>query len=279
MPYTTIATVVRNADADRAAIETAAAFAELSSGHLDAVCLGIDRIELGAHFAGANALAVQESFSQAREAAAETYQAVEKILDGRPFGWSAQGYAIQIGAIGQTVARRTQLADLIVLLTPYGDGRDVEDAAICEAALFGTRSPVLIVPPGHDHLPKADNVVIAWNESAEALAAIRGALPIIQRAKSVNIVVIDPPSHGATRSDPGGELAESLSRKGIRPSISVLARTMPKVSDILQRHMMDVGGDFLVMGAYGHSRFREAIFGGATRNMLEATTIPVLMAH
>lgn len=279
MTYSTVATVVRNAEADRAAIETAAAFAEAGSGHLDAVCLGIDRVEVGAHFAGVNAVAVQESFTHAREAAADTFKAVEKILEGRPFGWEAQGFAIQIGAIGQTVARQVQLADLIVLQTPYGEKRDVEDAAIAEAALFGTRSPVLIVPPDHDRALKADTVVIAWNESAEALAAIRGAMPLICAAKSVNIVVVDPPSHGANRSDPGGALAEVLSRKGVRPDISVLARTMPKISDVLSRHIADVEGDLLVMGAYGHSRFREAIFGGATRNMLEEAEVPVLMAH
>ena len=279
MSYTTIATVVRDVEADRAAVETAAAFAEAVNGHLDAIGLGIDRIELGAHFAGANAVAVQESLSQAREEAQAVFKAVEAMLEGRPFGWDVQGYAIQIGAVGQTVARRAQLADLIVLPKPYGETRGPEDAAIAEAALFGTRSPVLFVPPDHDHALKADAVVIAWNDSAEALAAIRGAMPIIERAKSVNIVVIDPPSHGAERSDPGGALAEVLARKGVRPDISVLAKTLPKVSDVLLRHIEDVSGELLVMGAYGHSRFREAIFGGATRDILETSDVPVLMAH
>ena len=61
--------------------------------------------------------------------------------------------------------------------------------------------------------------------------------------------------------------------------MSVLARTLPRVSDVLLRHVRDANADLLVMGAYGHSRFREAILGGATRNMLEQTTVPVLMAH
>jgi len=279
MSYSTIATVVRDAVADRSAVETAAAFAEAASGHLDAICLGIDRIELGTHFAGANAIAVQEAIAAAQEDAEKTYKAVEKMLSGRPFGWEAQGYAIQIGAVGATVARQAQFADLIVLPKPYGEGRMADDAAIAEAALFGTRSPVLVVPPGHDHAVKGENVVIAWNDSAEALAAIRGAMPIIQKAKSVNIVVIDPPSHGANRSDPGGALAEAISRKGVRPDITVLAKTMPKVSEVLMRHMNDVSGDLLVMGGYGHSRFREAIFGGATRDILEEASVPVIMAH
>ncbi len=70
-----------------------------------------------------------------------------------------------------------------------------------------------------------------------------------------------------------------LSRHGARCEIDVLSRTMPKISDILNRHATDTGADMVVMGAYGHSRFREAILGGATRYMLEQATIPVLMAH
>jgi len=279
MTYTTIATIVRDAKADSAAIETAAAFAEARNGHLDAIGLGIDRIEMGAHFAGANAIAVQEAMSVARENAESVFRDLEKTLEGRPFGWSAQSYAIQIGSVGHTVAQRARLADLIVLPKPYGEGRQVDDVAIAEAALFGTRTPVLFVPPDHDHALKAAKVVIAWNDSAEALAAIRGAMPIIEKAGAVNIAIIDPPSSGVERSDPGGSLAEVLSRKGVRPDISVLAKTMPKVSDVILRHVDDIDADMVVMGAYGHSRFREAIFGGATRNMLEETDVPVLMAH
>ena len=66
---------------------------------------------------------------------------------------------------------------------------------------------------------------------------------------------------------------------GVRAEVSVLARTLPRISDILARHVRDQNADLLVMGAYGHSRFREAILGGATRNMLEQAEVPVLMAH
>jgi nucleotide-binding universal stress UspA family protein len=70
-----------------------------------------------------------------------------------------------------------------------------------------------------------------------------------------------------------------LSRHGVRAEVSVLAKTMPRVCDILTRHARDIDADLLVMGAYGHSRFRESILGGATRNMLEMAQIPVFMAH
>ena len=112
-----------------------------------------------------------------------------------------------------------------------------------------------------------------------APGAARRALPFLKRAELVTITVIDPPAHGPERSDPGGLLCQLLTRHGVKAEVQVLARTLPRISDVLARHCRDINADLLVMGAYGHSRFREAILGGATRNMLEQTEVPVFMAH
>ncbi len=104
-------------------------------------------------------------------------------------------------------------------------------------------------------------------------------MPFLRRAENVSIVVIDPPAHGPERSDPGGMLCQMLVRHGVHAEVTVLARTLPRVSDVLARHLRETNADLLVMGAYGHSRFREAILGGATRDMLEKAEIPVLLAH
>ena len=139
---------------------------------------------------------------------------------------------------------------------------------------------MLVLPEkglGDAIVPK--RVVVAWNQSAEAMAATRLALPFLKSAERVDITVIDPPQHGPERSDPGGLLCQMLVRHGVHAEVSVLARSLPRVSDVLARHVLDQDADMLVMGAYGHSRFREAILGGATRNMLEKATVPVLMAR
>ena len=148
-----------------------------------------------------------------------------------------------------------------------------------EAALFEGSAPVLIVPD--DGLPAdfAQNIMIAWNQSNEAMNAIRKALPLLKAATLVDITVIDPPAHGPERSDPGGQLSQWLARHGVKVEVSVLAKTLPRISDVINRHVRDTSSDMVVMGAYGHSRFREAILGGATRNMLEMAEVPVLMAH
>lgn len=111
------------------------------------------------------------------------------------------------------------------------------------------------------------------------MQAVRRSLPFLKAADLVRIVVIDPPTHGPERSDPGGMLSQMLARHGVNCEIDVLSKTMTRVSDVLKRHAVDTDSDMMVMGAYGHSRFREAILGGATRNMLEQAEIPVFMAH
>jgi nucleotide-binding universal stress UspA family protein len=101
----------------------------------------------------------------------------------------------------------------------------------------------------------------------------------LKLAELVDVTVVDPPQRGPERSDPGGLLCQYLVRHGIKAQVSVLAKTLPKVSEVLARHARDEGCDMMVMGAYGHSRLREAVLGGATRAVLEGAEIPVLMAH
>jgi nucleotide-binding universal stress UspA family protein len=167
----------------------------------------------------------------------------------------------------------------VILPKPYGDKRGVELEPILESAMFDGAAPVLMVPEAGPVLTAPRRILLAWNESDEALAAARTALPLLIGAETVRITVIDPPVHSPTRSDPGGLLSQYLSRHGVSCEIDVLSKTMPRVSDVLMRHAADIEADLIVMGAYGHSRFREAILGGATRNMLEHAKIPVFLAH
>ncbi|MGR3198989.1 MAG: universal stress protein, partial [Paracoccus sp. (in: a-proteobacteria)] len=122
-------------------------------------------------------------------------------------------------------------------------------------------------------------VLVAWNQSAEALAAVRRALPLLQAADSVEVTCIDPGRTGPERSDPGGALTQMLTRHGVRAEVALLARPAATVSAEINRRAIEIGADLVVMGAYGHSRLRQAILGGATRNMLEQARVPVFMAR
>ena len=282
MAYKSILTVLTRAEDAALAIGSAARLAMAQDAHLDVLVLGVDRTQVGYSYIGSGAVMMQVSLDRAEAEARATEAAVATALAAQPQGLraSVEAAVTQLGALGDIVAQRARFADLVVLPRPYGTGKGAETEAVVESALFEGKAPVLVLPEkGLGSADQPKRIIIAWNQSAEAMVATRAALPFLKAADRVDITVIDPPTHGAERSDPGGLLCQMLVRHGVHAEVSVLARSLPRVSDVLARHVWDRNADLLVMGAYGHSRLREAILGGATRNMLEKAEIPVLMAH
>lgn len=279
MTYKSLLTVLTDPKQSKTALDQLVALAESQDGHAEALCLGVDRSQTGYYYAGANALILQETLNRANAEAEEVLAMAKDHLGKSGVRWSAESGVAQIADLGRHVAHRARFSDLVVLPRPYGEGRGAEAEPIVEAAMFEGHAPVLVVPDNRAPMKQPRTALIGWNESVEAMRAIRLAMPFLRAAELVRIVVIDPPQHGPDRSDPGGLLSQMLSRHGVKVEIDVLSKTMTRVSDILNRHAADTDADMIVMGAYGHSRFREAILGGATRNMLEQATVPVFMAH
>jgi len=279
MAYKSLFSVLTDTDLAENVLAHGIAIANVIDAHLDVLCLGVDRSQTGYYYAGANAMVLQETINRAQEEAGEIEERAKSILAGSNIRWGTDHGVAQLADLGRHVAARSRFSDLTILPQPYGEGKGAELEPVVEAALFEGQTPVLVVPDKGDPRPKPSRVMIGWNESSEALNAVRAALPVLKYAEAVHVVVIDPPTHGPNRSDPGGLLSQYLSRHGIRAEIDVLSKTLPRVSDVLMRHANDIEADLIVMGAYGHSRFREAILGGATRYMLEQANLPVFMAH
>ncbi|MBM9593529.1 universal stress protein [Roseitranquillus sediminis] len=279
MAYRTIATVVTDLEAGAATLDSAVALAEGLDAHLDVLCLGLDRTQPAAYYTGPDMFPVQDMLGDAREEAAAIEEKVRELLARSGVRHDIAAAGVPMSGLNGLVAGHVQYADLAVLARPYGESRTPEDVSILEAALFGTGTPVLVLPPGHGNKAVGGRIVIAWNESPGALSAVRAALPLLQASSASWIAVVDPPVHAADRSDPGGALAQMLSRHGVHAEVAVLAKSVPRISDVLCRFALDMEADMIVMGAYGHSRLREAILGGATRNMLQQAEVPVLMSH
>lgn len=279
MNYKTIMTIISENAPYRPALDTARCLSERFDAHLEALCLGVDPSQQGFYYAGASAMLIQDNLAQVRENTEALEAEVRQVLASNVLPWSSTAVATQSVTLNHVVAYRSRFADLVILPRPYGEGRGHDSEAVIESAMFDGGVPVLVLPDDVSLEQSPSNAVIAWNESSESLRAIRAAMPFLQAADTVSIAIIDPPQHGPERSDPGGALSQMLARHGIRAEVSVLAKTMPRVADILNRHANDKNADLIVMGAYGHSRFRESILGGATRHMLEIAAVPVLMAH
>ena len=279
MGYKTLLTILTEVDDATTLLDTAISMASAEGAHLDVMCLAIDRTQTGYYFAGATALMHDETLQQARAEAARIEDAAKRRLQAEDVPYALDSVVAQTAVVSTVVSRRARFSDVVILPKPYGEGLPADAPAVIEAAMFQGGVPVIMTPAGTECPHAPDRVVLAWNESDEALAAARAALPLLRRARLVDILVVDPVRHEADRADPGATLSTFLSRHGARVEMSIIAQTTTRVSDTIKRHCTDRGADLLVMGAYGHSRFREAILGGATRNMLEHADIPVLMAH
>lgn len=140
--------------------------------------------------------------------------------------------------------------------------------------------PVLVVPAGKAFTLPFKHVVVAWQPTPEARRALQEALPLMGAAATVDVLQIDPVTGTAgTEAPPGVEICAHLARHGL-PARSVIQRDPGcSTAAALLRHGQDCGADLLVAGGYSHSRLRELILGGVTRELLRSADLPVLFAH
>ncbi len=143
--------------------------------------------------------------------------------------------------------------------------------------LLNCGRPLLLVPREGRFPTIGKRVMVAWNGSVEAAKAVTAALPLLRGAEQVTLAVLGD-SADALGESPGADIALYLARHGV--NVEVLRRTEPAdPGKAILSLAADFNVDLLVMGAYGHSRFREMMLGGATRTILATATLPVLMAH
>ena len=140
--------------------------------------------------------------------------------------------------------------------------------------------PVLVVPAGSTATLPPKRVVIAWKPTREASRAVADAMPLLRKAESVNVVVIDPVvGEAAHGGEPGADIAAHLARHGLKVEVETRPSMNFSVAYAVLQHARTVGADLVVAGGYGHSRLREAMLGGTTRELLESTHLPVLFSH
>jgi len=166
--------------------------------------------------------------------------------------------------------------DIAVIGQDSGGGAD-DDAGFISAVLFGSGRPVFIVPYIHKGPARLDHAMVAWDGGLAAARALAAAMPLLERCKRIDVVTIA--ASGAPAEElPGFNITRHLARHGLQAQL----RQLPPTSEVgaaLLSHAAEAAPDFLVMGGYGHSRLRELVLGGATRQVLSSMTLPVLMTH
>jgi nucleotide-binding universal stress UspA family protein len=148
-----------------------------------------------------------------------------------------------------------------------------------ESVVMNSVRPILIMPHTRRFSAVPKKIVVAWDASMTATRAIMNALPLLKRSSRTDIVIFNPTVHPETHGEqPGADIALYLSRHSIK--VNVICRdTRVNEGEALLSYCADETMDLIVMGGYGHTRFREMVLGGATREILLSMTVPVLMTH
>jgi nucleotide-binding universal stress UspA family protein len=178
---------------------------------------------------------------------------------------------------GDRFARIARLFDLAVVSQTKPDGDPVE-TEISESTLFGSGRPVLIVPYIQKTLLKLDRVMVCWDGSRPAARAVADAMPFLERAKKIEIVIVTNERDKINELE-GADMGQHLARHSLNVEVHRIPRGDIDVADALLSYAADSGVDFMVMGGYGHSRMREFVLGGVTRSILHSTAVPTLMSH
>jgi nucleotide-binding universal stress UspA family protein len=262
-------------------VETAARLAETYDAHL----VGIALVDLPAIFFDPPVVnpvdpAIEPALQVPRKRAAEALANFEHFA--RKFNVPSIETRLEENETALEVSLQARYSDLVVLgqYDPY-DSDSSTKADFAETVILECGVPVLVVPFSHipDGLPK--RILVSWNASREAVRAVHYALPLLRRAEHVEVAVFDPDLLPATyRAVPDKDIVEWLGRHGITATVTRQATSGDvDIANALLSLANDRLADLLVMGCYGHSRFREIVLGGVSREILSSMTLPVLMAH
>ena len=176
--------------------------------------------------------------------------------------------------VPERLVEYARLRDLTIVSVP-----DSYDQWYAEAIIFGSGRPTLVVPETPPSGPfELNTVVVAWDFSRSAARAVADAIAVLEKARTVRIVTVTNEKVIGTGHS-SEELAKNLSRHGIDVIIDLVDAAGRSIGEVLNREVAACKADLLVMGAYGHSRFREFILGGATKSMLSKPLLPILFSH
>jgi nucleotide-binding universal stress UspA family protein len=167
-------------------------------------------------------------------------------------------------------------ASVIMQSEPNG----VDNNRLIEGLLFDSGRPVNIVPYIQRDGLKLDRVVCCWDGSRPAARAINDALPFLAKARAIDLlIVINEKTRDDQREILGVRMGKHLARHDIKVEVKTSVAPDIDVASAILSYVADSAATLIVMGAYGHSRVRELVLGGATRGILTSMTVPVLMSH
>ena len=262
--------------ADDATIAYAISLAQTFDAHLSGVAFASDAVPPAMLAGEVPPTWIAELHAEAQTAAQAAVEKFEAAV--KRAGISAQAACLPAGVTdpAELLGRMARRFDLSVVRQAE-PGKATSAPLIIEAALFETGRPVLVVPYIQKGGVRLERAMVCWDGSRSAARAAGDAMPFLERAKTVEVVMVT--EHGKSDEAPGADIAQHLARHGLAVELNQIVAPNAKTADVLLSHAADAAADLLVLGGYGHSRLREFVLGGVTRSILETMTVPTLMSH
>lgn len=206
--------------------------------------------------------------------------ALEAACDrhGRPAEFRAS--RIYDAEASDVLALHGRHADLVVMRQTEPGVRRVGGNDMVENTVVAAGTPVLVIPYTGASENIGKNIILGWDGSREAARALKDALPFMQRADKVHVLVVNPESRGDAHGElPGADIATHLARHGMNVELATEHTGAVDPANLILSRAADFGADLLVMGAFAHSRLQQTLFGGFTTTILQEMTLPVLLSH
>lgn len=275
MAFKDILVHVDNSARCKARLELAASLAQAHDAHL--IALNVRSRPNLPNFIrsqyGAQIEQVREKFNA--ESAKEARALFDTIQS--PAGVTKEWRDVD-GQVETMVALSARYADITIV--GQAEGGEEGERPLADAIVLDVGRPVLVVPNSGTFTSVGKRVVVAWNGSREATRAVHDALPLLIGADVVHVIAINPSGGMAGHGDiPGADICLHLCRHGVNAVCEHIQSEDLNVGQVMLNRAADESADLIVMGAYGRSRLRELVLGGATRHLLQHMTVPVLMAH
>lgn len=278
MPFKTVLTVTAP-DLGFGDLKLAAALCEGVGAHLAALVVQMATPPPIGEYAAVVSTAWLEQRQEDERRLAVRSDAVTAYLAGTAVSADVATEYPELAWADHAIGRRARYAD-ITLVGPEVLGTEILRAKVIEGALFSSGKPLLLMP-GERPAPLAPRrVVVAWDGRLEASRAVHEALDLLIAAEDVRLVLVDPvEGEGGHGAEPGADIATYLARHGVKAGVERLPSQGHSVATVLRRYASDFDAELLVMGAYGHSRLRERIFGGVTKSMTDDPSLPIFLAR
>lgn len=274
MVYKNFLVHIDNSEACKARLDVALGLAQRYEAHLTGLYI-VPPIGAAAHVEGGLTVPMLEALLEARDREREEAERLfSKTL--KTTGLQTEWRAFD-GGVAHNLILHARHCDVVV--AGQHDVRDVQSTtnAIVVQMILGCGRPALVVPYIGAPEKIGQRIMVAWNGSREAVRAINDALPLLQEAQNVDVIAINSPSQEG--DIPCAEICVHLARHGVQVVASESHSENIEVGEEILSRAADTAADLIVMGAYGHSRVRELVFGGATREIMNHMTVPVFMSH